>query len=66
MIKRFIALLAAVMLAVTALPALAEGSYTIEYVDGWTPEIISGYYTSDSDIARLMKYTAVYDSIGAQ
>ena len=62
MMKRMLALLTVICLMVPALPALAD----MEYFDGWTEEIVTGYYTSDSDIASLMKYTAVYDSIGAQ
>ena len=62
MMKRVLALLVAVCLLIPTLSAMAE----VAYFDGWTQEIIEGYYTHDSDIARLMKYTAVYDSIGAQ
>ena len=62
MIKRMLALLVAVCLLIPSVSALAE----VEYFDGWTKEIIEGYYTHDSEVAHLMKYTAVYDSIGEQ
>ena len=62
MIKRATALLAALCLMMAALPAVAE----MEYFEGWTPEIIEGYWTHSSDVAHLIKYTAVYDSIGEQ
>ena len=61
MMKRMLALFAAVCLMVPAL-SLAEP----EYFDGWTKEIVEGYFTSDSEVAHLMKYTAVYQSIGEQ
>ena len=62
MIKRVLALLAAVCLTMTALPAVAE----VSFFPGWTEDIVSGYWTHDSDVAHLIKYTAVYDSIGEQ
>ena len=61
--KRMLALLIALGMICAALPALAAEPV---YFDGWTKEIIEGYYTSDSDIAKVIKNRATYDSIGAQ
>ena len=62
MLKRMITGLLAICLLASAAPALAE----VEYFDGWTKEIIEGYFTSDSAIAYQIKHTGLYNSIGAQ
>ena len=72
MLKRALALIAAVCMTVPSLALAAtetpyeEWRYKVEYMEGWTPEIITGYYTHDSEVARNIKYRAVYDSIGPQ
>ena len=62
MLKRLTAFLLALCLLLPAVSALAED----RYFDGWTKEIIEGYFTSDRDIAKQIKYSGLYESIGPQ
>ena len=62
MFKRAVARLLCLCLLAACFAARAEGLY----FEGWTKEIIEGYYESASDVAYQIKHTALYQSIGAQ